>query len=138
MNALNLQPARALAALAVALFVTLALGATTASAEEVNEDNIRGEATISMPLAFAKVLVNGESWEDHEFTGSGKKVTVRNLPRDGETKITLEPIEEGYAPAEITINPKDFKKKVKRKGRTRVVSFVAKKKVKFDKAAAAE
>lgn len=123
----------ALVVLLLGLFTT---GAAFAE-DELEESDILGSIEIKMNLQFARVLVNGESWEAHDFVGNGKTVVVRNLPRDRATTIRLEPIEAGYAPQDVTVEGKDFKKKVTKKGKTRILAFVAKSSVKFDKAAPA-
>jgi hypothetical protein len=109
----------------------------TAPEGEFDESSVMGELYVTLSHEYAKVMVNGEDWEDHEFTGNGKKLVVRKLPRDKEVKVTLAPPGGELAPVEIVLTGADYKRELKKQGKVRIVSFAAKRDVKFVKAAPA-
>ena len=97
---------------------------------QVDEATAPGEVHIKLSLAYAKVLVNGEEWDNTEFTNNGKTLIVRGIDRSKSNEFTVEASEEGFAVSSFTI---DSRKKYKKKRKKRVVSFVANKTIKFKK-----
>lgn len=69
-----------------------------------------GEARITMNAEYAKLRVDGEEWEEHEFLDNGRTVIIHTLNRLAEHRISLTPATSSdLAAAEIVIKPEDWK-----------------------------
>ena len=117
-----------LTAIFAAFFVGSLFAASSVSAQDL--ESAKGEIHVAMNLAYAKVLVNGEDWEETEFRANGKTLVITGLDRNAAYDITLEASEDGYEKVEFRI---DSKKRYKKKRKKRVISFVAKHKAVFRK-----
>ena len=117
----------------VLLMCVMALVSFGSSANAQDLESAPGEVHVSMNLAYAKVLVNGEEWDDTEFRGNGKTLIISGLDRNQSYDISLEASEEGYAKLDFKI---DSKKRYKKQRKKRVIRFVAKHKAVFKKAEA--
>ena len=117
------------------LFVMLTMGlfslASPATAQDL--DSAPGEIHVSMNLAYAKVLVNGDEWDDTEFRANGKTLIISGLDRNESYDISLEASEDGYDKIAFKI---DSRKRYKKQRKKRVIRFVAKHKATFRKAKA--
>ncbi|MGM0578271.1 MAG: hypothetical protein ACQEXJ_21285 [Myxococcota bacterium] len=107
----------------------LALGAGAPSHAQEEEPPV-GELHVKMNTQFAKVSVDGHEWSAVEFENMGKKAVIKNLDLSEEKiEVTLTPVDQGYEGETLTLEPDDFK----RRRRGRVVHYVAKRTVRFDK-----
>lgn len=89
-----------------------------------------GEVRVHMNTQFAKLRIDGQEWENHEFVDNGRTLVVYGVDRTVQHKVELQPVDPGFEPVTITIAPKDWKL-VRVKRRLRVWRVV--KKVKFPK-----
>jgi len=109
-----------------------------ADKSEVNEDDIPGEAVISMKFMFVKFTVDGKEWDNHEYTTGAKTLVIRGIGRADPHVVVLMPREPGLDSLTLNMESKDFKRMVVReKGRTQTLVFRANFKVDFPKLAAA-
>jgi ABC-type proline/glycine betaine transport system substrate-binding protein len=97
-----------------AIVALLLMGTSSANGQEEAEglppDEVTtGEVRISLSSDYAKVRVNGEEWDDHEFLDSGKQVVLTGLDRTVEQVISLRPIYSTLKPVDLTIRPSDWK-----------------------------
>ena len=115
------------------LVLLLSVPAAWAQQEErtITEDEIPGDVYVKLNKDYGKVEVDGQLWEDYEFIDNGYTLIVHGLDRSVEHTLRVIPAYDDLAPATVTVQPKDFKKKVKRERRKRIISFVARKSVKF-------
>jgi hypothetical protein len=104
---------------------------TSNATAQVDAETAPGEVHINLSLAYAKVLVNGEEWDNTDFINNGKTLIVHGIDRNVPQEFTVEASEEGFAPVTFRI---EGKKKYKKKRNKRVISFVAKQSVRFKKA----
>ncbi|MBM4388693.1 MAG: hypothetical protein FJ088_13200, partial [Deltaproteobacteria bacterium] len=98
----------------------------TLSPDEV----MTGEAHISLNSDYPKVSVDGQEWEEHEFTDNGMKLILHSIRRDRVYKISLKPIYKELEPVEIELKPEDWKLKTIEKN---VKMWMAEKKASFQK-----
>ena len=63
---------------------------------QVDLDNAPGEVHIKLSLPYAKVQVNGESWDETEFAKNGKLLIVRGLDRSISNELILEASASAY------------------------------------------
>lgn len=68
-----------------------------------------GEIRITMSSDYAKVLLDGESWEENEFLNNGLLLVVHTVNRTVEHRLSLTPIYPELAPVELVIKPEDWK-----------------------------
>lgn len=102
--------------------------------EDINEDEIAGEAFIHTRHEFIKFSLDGKEWENHEYVDKNKTLVIRGIDRATEHTVVLTPREGGFEPYTLTLKPTDFKKTViKAKGRTRTLAFRANFKVDLTK-----
>jgi hypothetical protein len=73
------------------------------------EDVLTGEIRITMNSDYARLRVDGNEWEEHEFLDNGKTLVIHTVRRTEEHKVTLSPIYPDLAPAELAIAPADWK-----------------------------
>ncbi|NUN16227.1 MAG: hypothetical protein HUU55_21580 [Myxococcales bacterium] len=97
------------------------------------DEDVKGELHIKMDQDYAKLLVDGEEWTEHEFSDNGKKMLIKALDRSKDIRITLTPVKSEFAPVELVVGPKDFKRTKKK---AREYYFLATRAVKFPAAAA--
>jgi hypothetical protein len=117
--------------IALLVMMTTALFFVTGNATaQIDAENAPGEVHINLSLAYAKVLVNGEEWDNTDFINNGKTLIVRGIDRNATQEFTVEASEEGFAPVTFRI---EGKKKYKKKRKKRVISFVAKQNIRFKK-----
>lgn len=79
------------------------------SQEKSPEEVTTGEVRLKMNSDYAKLLVDGEEWEEHEFLDKGFTLVIHGVRRTVEHKITLTPVTSDLSPVEITIKPDDWK-----------------------------
>ena len=68
-----------------------------------------GEIRLVLTSDYAKVLVDGGDWEEHEFLDNGKTLIIHTVKRADEHKLNLTPITSELAPVELTIATTDWK-----------------------------
>jgi len=68
-----------------------------------------GEIRITMSSDYAKVLVDGEPWEETEFLNNGLLLVVHTVNRTVEHKILLTPIYSDLGVVEVVVKPDDWK-----------------------------
>ena len=102
----------------------------TLASAQVDLENAPGEVHIMMNLAYARVMVDGESWEETEFRKEGKMLVISGLNRAQEHTFEVSASEDGYDKVQFRIVKKAKYKKTRKK---RVVSFVAKQTIRFKK-----
>ena len=104
----------------VGCFVTALLLSMTAVAQEKEapppppapptpDQVATGEIRVTMSSDYAKVLVDGEAWEENEFLNNGMLLVLHAVNRTVEHRISLTPIYAGLAPAEIVVKADDWK-----------------------------
>jgi len=117
--------------IAILVMMTTALFFVTGNATaQIDAENAPGEVHINLSLAYAKVLVNGEEWDNTDFVNNGKTLIIRGIDRNAPQEFTVEASEEGFAPVTFRI---EGKKKYKKTRKKRVISFVAKQSIRFKK-----
>lgn len=84
-----------------------------------------------MNSEFAKVLVDGEEWEEHEFIDNGRTLIIHGLNRTVPHVVSLRPVVPNLKEIEVRIEPSDWKL-VKVKKQT--LMWRVEKKVNFEKA----
>ena len=102
----------------------------TLASAQVDLENAPGEVHIMMNLAYARVIVDGESWDETEFRKDGKMLVITGLNRSQEHTFEVSASEDGYDKVKFRIVKKAKYKKTRKK---RVVSFVAKQSIRFKK-----
>ncbi len=86
--------------------------AGTALAQEVDlpPDQVTvGEVRIAMSSDYARLRVDGEEWENHEFQDNGRTVLINGLDRLEAHVVSLTPIYPELEPAELRLAPSDWK-----------------------------
>jgi hypothetical protein len=73
------------------------------------DDVLTGEIRITMNSDYARLRVDGNEWEEHEFLDNGKTIVIHTVRRTEEHKVTLSPIYPDLPPVELTIAPADWK-----------------------------
>ena len=73
------------------------------------DDVVTGQVRISMNSDYAKLRVDGNEWEEHEFLDGGRTVVVSSLRRTESHTITLTPIYAELAAQELVIKADDWK-----------------------------
>ena len=68
-----------------------------------------GEIQISMSSDYAKVLVDGDAWEENEFLNNGLLLVIHAVNRTIEHRLMLTPIYGDLAAVELVIKPEDWK-----------------------------
>lgn len=111
----------------------LLTGTTVYAQDAPAEEDVKGELHVKMDQDYAKLLVEGEEWTEHEFSDNGKKMLIKGLDRSKDIRITLTPVKSEFAPVELVIGPKDFKRTKKK---AREYYFLATRAVKFPAATA--
>lgn len=93
------------------LLVALAwVGTATAQEVDLPPDQVTvGEVRISMSSDYARLRVDGEEWENHEFLDNGNLVVINGLDRVEEHVVSLAPIYPDLEPVELRIAPSDWK-----------------------------
>lgn len=76
-----------------------------ASPEEVTT----GEVRIHLSSDYAKLLVDGEAWDEAVFEDNGRLLIIHLLPRTVEHEITLTPIYPNLGPVQFRIEPSEWK-----------------------------
>jgi len=101
-----------------ALLVLIVFASFGAFAQEKTEESASGptpdevttgEMRISLSSDYAKLLVDGEQWEEHEFIDNGKTLVIHGLKRTEQHKISLTPIYPDLSPVELSIKPDEWK-----------------------------
>lgn len=119
----------------VMLAAGILLVAPAAHAQDApDEATVPGELNVKMNAEYARLTVDGEEWSEHEFSGDGRTIYIKELDRTKDHTIKLTPTVGGLAPIEFVISGKDFKK-ARQKDKT--YHFVASRTIKFEKAAVA-
>jgi hypothetical protein len=81
-----------------------------ALAEEKPADEVTiGEVRITMNAQYAKVQVDGNDWEEHEFTADGRTLILHKIDRTANHAVSLSPVEPNLEGSVIEVNPEDFK-----------------------------
>jgi hypothetical protein len=96
-----------------------------------DEATVPGELHVKMNSEYAKLSVDGDEWSQHEFSGDGKTIYIKELDRAKDHTVLLTPSLGGLKPVEIVVGPKDYKKK---RMKDKTFHFIATKSVKFEKA----
>lgn len=73
------------------------------------DEVVTGEIRITLNSDYAKLRVDGNEWEEHEFLDNGKTLIIHSIRRTEEHKITLTPLYPDLLPVELTIVPGDWK-----------------------------
>jgi hypothetical protein len=68
-----------------------------------------GEVRITMSSDYARLRVDGEEWENHEFLDNGMTVVINGLDRLEEHVVSLTPIYPDLEPVELQVAPGDWK-----------------------------
>ena len=100
--------------------------------EELTPDQVElGEIRIKFGNTdYPSIRVDGESWEEAEFTANGKQVSLHRVNRTEQHALTLIPNYAGLEETELTVKPDDWKLvKVNRRDRAWQVEY----KIKFKK-----
>lgn len=114
-----------------ALMACILLAGAPAWAQDApDEDTVPGELTVKMNAEYARLTVDGEEWSQHEFSGNGKTIFIKELDRTKDHTIRLEATTGGMKPIEFTISPKDYKKS---RQKDKTFHFVASRTIKFEK-----
>jgi len=95
--------------------------------EQINEDEVLGEAYVKTRFPFVKFTFDDKKeWDNHEYIDGSKTLVIKGIERSGEHTLALSPREPGYEPLTLTIKPSDFRRVVvKTKGRTQTITFRA-------------
>lgn len=70
---------------------------------------VTGEIQVTMSSDYAKVLVDGESWDENEFLNNGLLLILHAVNRTVEHRIALTPIYSDLSPVELVVKPEDWK-----------------------------
>jgi hypothetical protein len=68
-----------------------------------------GEVRIQLSSDYAKLLVDGEPWEESAYENNGMLLIVHMLGRTADHKLALAPIYPDLAPVELAVSPSDWK-----------------------------
>ncbi len=94
----------------VALLALFVAGAAFAQEPPLTPEQVTtGEVRLSMSSDYARLRVDGEEWENHEFLDNGRTVVIHALDRTEEHVVSLTPIYPDLAPFELRIAPSDWK-----------------------------
>lgn len=115
---------------AVLLAGILLSGATALAQDAPDEATVPGELKVKMNAEYARLTVDGEEWSEHEFSGDGRTIFVKELDRSKDHTIRLEATTGGLKPVEFVVTGRDYKK-ARQKDKT--FHFVASRTVKFEK-----
>ena len=115
----------------LALVALFSWGQAVAQEEAASPEEVTtGEVRIKMNTQFAKLRLDGEEWENHEFVDNGRTLVIYGVDRTVEHTVELTPVDPGYEGATLKIVPEDWKLvRVKR----RVKVWRAEKKIRFAK-----
>lgn len=116
------------------LVAGLLLFASAALAQDApDEATVPGELRVKMNAEYARLTIDDEEWSQHEFSGDGRTIFIKEIDRTKDHTIKLSPTTGGLGPVEFSISPKDFKKK---RQKDKTYHFVADKSIKFAKVVA--
>lgn len=98
----------------VAAFALVAVGASAQEkgpeAPPSTPDEVTtGEVRIVLNSDYAKLLVDGEPWEESAYENNGMLLIVHMLGRTAEHRLTLTPIYPELGPVDLAVNPGDWK-----------------------------
>jgi len=68
-----------------------------------------GEVRIHLSSDYAKLLVDGEAWDEAVFEDNGRLLIIHLLPRTVGHEITLTPIYPSLGPVQFRIEPSEWK-----------------------------
>ena len=68
-----------------------------------------GEIRVTLSSDYAKLLVDGEAWEESEFLNSGFLLVIHAMNRTEEHRVLLTPASSGLAPVELVIKSDEWK-----------------------------
>ena len=111
-------------------FALIMINASVLAQDAPDEATVPGELQVRMNTEYARLSVDGDEWAQHEFSGDGKTIYIKELDRTREHTIKLVPAVGGLAELEFTVAPADYKR-MRMKDKT--YHFVAKRTVKFEK-----
>jgi hypothetical protein len=95
---------------AIAVIALAWTGRAAADEVEIPPDQVTtGEVRISMSSDYARLRVDGEEWENHEFLDNGRTVLIQGLDRTGDHVVSLTPIYPDLEPVELKVAPADWK-----------------------------
>ena len=94
------------------------------------EEVTTGEIRLLLSSDYAKVRLDGEEWEEHEFLDNGKTLVLHAVKRTDEHRVALSPIYADLAPLELSIKPDEWKLATVGK---KIVMWRAEKKIVFTK-----
>ncbi|HPB51921.1 MAG TPA: hypothetical protein PLZ31_11970 [Myxococcota bacterium] len=99
------------ALLLIAAFVPTGLTALAEDLEGVPPEEVTlGELTIKFSnVEFPSVRVDGEAWEDSEYSVDGRKVAIQRLDRTVEHVISLVSNSPKAGDTELVVKPEDWK-----------------------------
>ncbi len=97
------------------------------AAEQIDENEVLGEAYIATKVEFVKFELDGKKeWDNHDYLDSRKTLLIKGLDRREDHTVVLTPREPGYESVTLTLKGSDFKRSVvKTKGRTQTITFKA-------------
>ena len=84
-------------------------GAFADEEELTPEQDAVGEFRITMSSDYARLRIDGDEWENHEFLDNGRLVVIQGLSRTEEHFLTLTPMYPQLEPVEFKIAPSDWK-----------------------------
>jgi hypothetical protein len=95
----------------VASAMSVAAFAQSDEDEGLTPDQVElGEVVIKFAnLDFPSIRVDGESWDDAEYTANGKQVSLHKVNRTAGHSIHLIPNAPGYDEADVVVDPADWK-----------------------------
>lgn len=79
--------------------------ATEKSPDEVTTGQVR----ITMNTEYAKIEVDGQEWEAHEFVEQGRTIVIHGLDRTKAHTVMIRPVTSRLQPLEVEIRPEDWK-----------------------------
>lgn len=104
-------------------------------AEQIDENEVLGEAYIATKVEFVKFELDGKKeWDNHDYQDSRKTLLIKGIARNEDHTVVLTPREPGFEAVTLTLKTGDFKRSVvKTKGRTQTITFKAHYRVDFKK-----
>lgn len=94
----------------IALFALVWAGNAVADEQAVAPEEVTtGDVRIAMSSDYARLRVDGEEWETHEFLDNGRTLLIHGLDRTAEHVVSLTPVYPDLEGVEMTIAPAQWK-----------------------------
>ena len=68
-----------------------------------------GEVRLNLSSDYAKLLVDGDTWEESEFLNNGMLLIIHSFSRTSEHTLHLTPIYNDLSPVELVVKADDWK-----------------------------